>query len=74
MEVRVRACAHCQADLRIVEGQLVKVNQVTELPEAKAEVIEVRQYAVECPCCGREQVGVPPGGVESGCGGDVPLV
>jgi hypothetical protein len=33
-------------------GQLVEVNQVTELPDAPAQVIEVRQYAVTCPECG----------------------
>jgi transposase len=40
------------------------VNQITEIPAASAEVIEVRQYQVECPCCGQEQVGQPPVGLE----------
>jgi transposase len=64
VEVKVEKCAHCQTDLSTVEEQLVNVNQVTELPEAKAEVIEVRQYASECPCCGREQIGLAPAGLE----------
>jgi phage terminase large subunit GpA-like protein len=34
------------------------------LEKAKAEVIEVRQYAVKCPCCGQEQLGEPPAGLE----------
>jgi len=41
---------------------LMDINQITELPVAKAEVIEVRQYAVECPGCGQGQLGeVLPG-------------
>jgi hypothetical protein len=43
---------------------LLDVNQVTELPVAKAEVIEVRQYATECPCCGEGQVAEPPAGLD----------
>jgi len=31
---------------------------------AKAEVIEVRQYAVECPGCGEKQVAEPPVGLD----------
>ena len=54
VEVKPQVCEHCQTDLTEESGQLVDVNQITELPEAKAEVIEVRQYAAECPCCGRE--------------------
>jgi transposase len=42
----------------------VNVNQITELPDAKAEVIEVRQYAVKCPCCGHKQTGEAPAGLE----------
>jgi transposase len=64
VEVKPRVCEHCQADLTAESGQLVDVNQITELPEAKAEVIEVRQYSAECPCCGREQIGQPPAGLE----------
>jgi transposase len=62
--VKPQVCAHCQTDLRAESGYLVDVNQITELPEAKAEVIEVRQYATECPCCGREQIGQAPTGLE----------
>jgi transposase len=64
VEVKPQVCAHCQTDLRAESGRLVDVNQITELPEAKAEVIEVRQYATECPCCGQEQMGQPPAGLE----------
>jgi transposase len=45
-------------------GSLADVNQITELPEAKAEVVEVRQYEVACPCCGKKQVVEPPTGME----------
>ncbi|HUE97608.1 MAG TPA: DUF6444 domain-containing protein [Anaerolineales bacterium] len=53
VEVKPRVCHTCQSDLSRASGVLMKINQITELPVAKAEVIEVRQYAVECPCCGR---------------------
>ena len=66
VEVKSQVCEHCQSDLSAENGKLVDVNQITELPEAKAEVIEVRQYSIECPGCGREQVGEPPAGLEMG--------
>jgi transposase len=66
VEVKPQVCGHCRTDLRAESSRLVDVNQITELPEAKAEVIEVRQYATECPCCGREQVGQAPAGLEMG--------
>ena len=59
-------CEHCQADLRAVEGRLVKVNQITEVPAAPAQVIEVRQYEAACPECGQTQVEEPPSGLEMG--------
>ncbi len=64
VEVKPQVCERCQADLSKESNQLMDVNQITELPETKAEVIEVRQYAAECPCCGEKQVGEPPAGLE----------
>lgn len=64
VDVKAQVCEHCQTDLSAGEERLVRANQVTELPEARAEVIEVHQYAAECPCCGREQIGRPPAGLE----------
>ncbi len=64
VEAKSEKCEHCQTDLRAESSRLVGVNQIIELPEAQAEVIEVRQYATECPCCGREQVGQAPAGLE----------
>jgi len=64
VELRAKRCQHCEAELDGQPEQLVKVNQITELPEAKAEVIEVRQYKVVCPCCQQEQVEKPPAGLE----------
>jgi transposase len=61
--VRAKCCQHCHTELAD-EGQLVKVNQITELPKAKAEVIEVRQYETTCPECGHMQVEEPPVGLE----------
>jgi transposase len=64
VEVKVETCWSCQADLRSAAGVLVDVNQISELPPAKAEVIEVRQYEVSCPQCGTAQVSEPGGGLE----------
>jgi transposase len=64
VEVRPQVCEACQGDLSKESGSLVDVNQITELPEAKAEVIEVRQYEVKCPCCGKKQMAEPPAGLE----------
>jgi transposase len=66
VEVKPKYCDHCQADLGQIESRLKDVNQITELPEAKAEVIEVRQFEVECPCCGGKQSSEPPEGLEMG--------
>jgi transposase len=64
VNLRVKKCQKCQADLEAQGGRLVKVNQISELPEAKAEVIEVRQYETICACCGQAQVEEPPVGLE----------
>ena len=54
----------CHTDLGLTEGVLRDVNQITELPPAHAEVIEVRQYEVTCPECGKTQVSEPLAGLE----------
>jgi hypothetical protein len=64
VHLRAKHCLRCQADLRRMNGRLVKVNQITELPEAKAQVIEVRQYETDCPQCGLVQVEEPLAGLE----------
>jgi transposase len=64
VEVRPQVCKDCQGNLSQESGVLVNVQQITELPEAKAEVIEVRQYTVKCPGCGRKQAGEAPAGLE----------
>lgn len=66
VNVRTKACRTCQTDMEVEPGRLVKVNQITELPEAPAQVIEVRQYEVTCPHCGQTQVEDPPAGLEMG--------
>jgi transposase len=55
MVVKPEVCEHCQTDLTKVDGRVKDVNQITELPKAKAEVIEVRQVELVCPCCGKKQ-------------------
>jgi transposase len=57
-------CHNCRADVSQIEGRLVRVNQITELPPSSAQVIEVRQYAVDCPECGQAEVAQPPAGLE----------
>ena len=64
IELKPIICQECQTDLGKVTLVLSDINQITELPEAKAEVIEVRQYSAECPCCGVGQVKKPAVGLE----------
>lgn len=64
LEIKPKKCKECQADLDQVEATLIDINQITELPPAKAEVIEIRQYSTECPCCGLNQQCKPPAGQE----------
>jgi len=64
VELKPQVCEGCQTDLAEASGHLADVNQITELPETKAEVIEVRQYEVQCPCCGKKQRAEPPAGLE----------
>lgn len=64
VEVKAQRCGSCQADLAGEAGELLAVNQITEIPPAQAEVIEVRQYRVLCPQCGSRHVARPPAGLE----------
>jgi hypothetical protein len=64
VNLHVQSCGKCQADLRGAEGRLLKVNQITEVPEAQAQVIEVRQYETTCPKCGQVPMAEPPAGLE----------
>lgn len=64
VDIKPERCGGCQAELDASQAKLVHLHQITELPSAKAEVIEVRQYGVRCGCCGQEQVGQPPAGLE----------
>ena len=64
VEIKAERCACCAADLHGQTGELVDVNQITEVPPAQAEVIEVRQYAVTCPKCGQTEIAQPPAGLE----------
>ena len=64
VEVKAERCARCAADLHCQAGELIDVNQITEVPPAQAEVIEVRQYAVTCPECGQTEITQPPPGLE----------
>src|SRR6266508_1419046 len=64
VELKPKICAQCWTALEQAPLLVVDVNQITELPEAKAEVIEVRQYVAECPGCGANQVQEPPAGLE----------
>lgn len=54
VEVKAQQWDQCQFSLEHEAGQWVAVNQITELPAERAELIEVHPYAVRCPVC--EQV------------------
>jgi transposase len=66
IEVWVESCPKCQVNLldRVPEHTIRR--QVTELPEIKPVVIETRQHAVRCPCCGQLRRGQLPAGLEAG--------
>jgi len=64
VELKPERCPACQYDLHRATASLVKVNQMIELPEPKAKIIEVRQYEVKCPGCGQSRVVEPPEGLE----------
>jgi len=66
IEIKPKECHICQTNLSQEPMVLKNINQITELPVAKAEVIEVRQYAADCPCCRREQIEEAPAGLEMG--------
>jgi hypothetical protein len=62
VEVRPTHCPTCQHDLAGQIGCVIDWTQITELPEPRAQVIEVRQVAVTCPCCGVSHTEEPPSG------------
>jgi hypothetical protein len=49
VDLKPKICKECQANLESAPSELIGANQITEIPPAKAEVIEVRQYNVMCP-------------------------
>jgi transposase len=64
VELKAERCSACHAELHEQAGKLVDVNQIIELPPAKAEVIEVRQYEVSCQECGHQESMPAPEGLE----------
>lgn len=64
IDLKAEHCEHCQASLENQAGELLAVNQITELPPSPGEVIEVRQYAVTCPDCQQRVIAEPPAGLE----------
>jgi transposase len=64
VELRSTHCPTCQIDLAAQIGCVLDWTQITELPEPRAQVIEVRQVAVICPCCGGRHTEEPPSGLE----------
>ena len=59
-------CPTCPINLLDqVPAQVIR-HQITELPEIKPVVIETQQYEVICPCCGEQQRGKLPEGLEAG--------
>ena len=66
VNVKTDSCAACQANLEGEEAELLAVNQITKLPAASAEVIEVRQFGPVCPGGGNYHLPQPPAGLEMG--------
>jgi transposase len=66
IELHVENCKKCQCKLEHETEKLVRVHQITELPEIQAQVIEVRQYETVCPHCGVKQRAQEPEGLEMG--------
>lgn len=64
VELKAVCCSTCQSDLQEQKAILVDVTQITELPEARAQVIEVRQYETTCAHCGQVHRPEPPAGLE----------
>jgi transposase len=59
-------CETCKINL--LDQVPVKIirRQITEIPEVKPVVIETQQHEVVCPCCGENQRGKLPEGLEAG--------
>jgi transposase len=66
IELHVESCTKCQCKLEHETEKLVRVNQITELPEIHGQVTEVRQYEEICPHCGVKQRTQAPEGLEMG--------
>jgi transposase len=64
VEVKAQTCPQCDRPLEPAREQLIAINQITELPQAQAEVIEVRQYAVTCAHCQETVIATPPAGLD----------
>ncbi|MCX6078124.1 MAG: DUF6444 domain-containing protein [Chloroflexi bacterium] len=64
VNLHVTKCECFQAEPEAGAGYLVKVNQITELPEPKAQVIEVKQDQTTSEHCGQEHLAEPPVGLE----------
>ncbi len=65
IDVWVETCRQCGTGLLDQAPERVIRRQLTELPEIKPVVIEIRQYEVCCPCCQRLQRGQLPEGLEA---------
>ena len=55
--------AHCEVSLREATGVTYSRRQVFEMPEPRIVVTEHRGLHVNCPCCGKENRGTFPAGV-----------
>jgi transposase len=61
----VAKCEHCHADLKGLDPDAVIRRQITELPVAKAIVIETQQHKATCPHCQRVNYGALAVGLEA---------
>jgi transposase len=50
---QVRACSHCQQDLRSEAASIAERRQVIDLPVKRLWVVEHQVEEKQCPCCGK---------------------
>lgn len=54
-------CECCRASLAGVEGELVQIGQIRDIPEVKIEITEHTAWSKECPHCKHTNKGQLPG-------------
>lgn len=64
LKVETEPC-ECGTDLMVVKGESSEVRQVQKIPEPQIIVIDYKQQKKTCTCCGKENFGIFPQGVNA---------